>query len=160
MSPQKASRRSFLAGTTFVGLWGLATPETHALQERNEALCGTGFFTNIWQYKCTDLGDIEDEGMAKELSHEDQGTVDSLMAKLNLEIVNVKDTDAAGTLTHPLKQRTRTRCHVVSCHAQTNLAVSLIHILKYLCVDSTITKISWLLCCSCDNCNCFFGWSR
>ena len=73
------------------GIWGIATPATSALQERNEALCGTGFFTNIWQYKCTDLGDIEDEGVAKELSDQDQGTVDSLMAKLNFESVGVKD---------------------------------------------------------------------
>jgi hypothetical protein len=85
LSPPPSSRRSFLSATTLVGTWGLAKPACHALQERNEALCGTGFFTNIWQYKCTDLGDIEDEGMAKDLSDEDQGTVDSLMAKLNLE---------------------------------------------------------------------------
>lgn len=92
LSPQKLSRRSFLSGTTLVGIWGIATPATYALQERNEALCGTGFFTNIWQYKCTDLGDIEDEGKAKELSDEDQGTVDSLLAKLNFESAGLKDT--------------------------------------------------------------------
>lgn len=60
-------------------------PAANALQERNDALCGTGFYTNIWQYKCTVVGDIEDEGIPKDLSAEDQGTVDSLMSKLNIE---------------------------------------------------------------------------
>ena len=76
-----SSRRSFVALAG--GAWGLATT-THALQERNEALCYTGFFTNIWQYKCTPLGDIQDEGFAKDLTNADQGTVDSLMSKLEL----------------------------------------------------------------------------
>jgi hypothetical protein len=44
---------------------------------RNEMLCGTGFFTNIWQYKCTDLGDIEDEGKIKAMKKE--AKMDSLM---------------------------------------------------------------------------------
>jgi hypothetical protein len=63
----------------------LGTPAVNALQERNDALCGTGFFTNIWQYKCTVVGDIEDEGTPKDLSAEEKDTVDSLMSKFNLE---------------------------------------------------------------------------
>ena len=81
-------RRSFVATTlAFVANLGLS-PNTHsvanALQERNEALCSTGFFTNIWQYKCTVVGDIEDEGVAKELSSDDERTVDSLLSKLSI----------------------------------------------------------------------------
>jgi hypothetical protein len=86
-SSSSAARRSFLATTT-LGIWGTVggiVPAANALQERNDALCGTGFYTNIWQYKCTVVGDIEDEGIPKDLSAEDQGTVDSLMSKLNIE---------------------------------------------------------------------------
>jgi len=54
------------------------------VQDRNEALCGTGFYTNIWQYKCTDLGDISDEGSAKGLSASEEGAADSLLSKLDL----------------------------------------------------------------------------
>jgi hypothetical protein len=53
-----------------------------AVQERNEAFCGTGFFTNIWQYKCTDLGDISDEGVRKELSAAEATATDALLSKL------------------------------------------------------------------------------
>lgn len=62
----------------------------YAVKDRNEALCGTGFYTNIWQYKCTDLGDIEDEGLGKEMSSSEQGAADSLMSKLggDIEIVD------------------------------------------------------------------------
>lgn len=56
-----------------------------ALKPRNEALCGTGFFENIWQFKCTELGDIEDEGKATGFAQsDDQRTADSLLSKLLL----------------------------------------------------------------------------
>jgi hypothetical protein len=67
------SRRGFFVGAawfTSVGLMGGAN-EAQAVKPRNEMLCGTGFFTNIWQYKCTDLGDIEDEGKIKAMSAEE-----------------------------------------------------------------------------------------
>jgi hypothetical protein len=79
------SRRGFFAGAawfTSVGLVG--ANEALAVQPRNELLCGTGFFTNIWQYKCTDLGDIEDEGKIKTLSIEEEAHMDSLMDKLGM----------------------------------------------------------------------------
>jgi hypothetical protein len=69
--------------------------EAHAVKPRNEMLCGTGFFTNIWQYKCTDLGDIEDEGKIKAMSAEEETKMDSLMGKLSMagaESPAVKDT--------------------------------------------------------------------
>lgn len=59
-----------------------------ALEKRNEALCGTGFFTNIAQYKCTEIGDISGDGKAKELSKEEESSVGSLMGKLGLDDVS------------------------------------------------------------------------
>ncbi|CAB9519215.1 expressed unknown protein [Seminavis robusta] len=55
-----------------------------ALKPRNEQLCGTGFFTNYLEYKCTDIGDISDEGQATTLSSSQEGAADSLLNKLNL----------------------------------------------------------------------------
>jgi hypothetical protein len=55
-----------------------------ALQERNEVLCGTGFFTNIWQFRCTEIGDISDEGVATKLSNAQQESIDSLMSKFEM----------------------------------------------------------------------------
>ena len=79
--PLTFSRRDFLGHACILGL---ASP-AFALQEKNEALCGTGFFTNIWQYKCTEIGDIEDEGESKALSTNEKSSIDSLMIKFNLE---------------------------------------------------------------------------
>lgn len=63
-------------------------PVASALEKRNEALCGTGFFTNIAQYKCTDIGDISGDGKAKELSKDEETSVESLMDKLGLDDVS------------------------------------------------------------------------
>ena len=60
-------------------------PVANALEKRNEVLCGTGFFTNIAQYKCTDIGDISGDGKAKELSKDEESSVGSLMGKLGLD---------------------------------------------------------------------------
>jgi hypothetical protein len=80
-----SSRRSFVASSIGAGLGILGVPSmANAVKERNEALCGTGFFTNIWQYKCTDIGDIADEGVPKDLSSSEQGATESLMSKFNL----------------------------------------------------------------------------
>jgi hypothetical protein len=86
-STSTSSRRGFLVGAaawfTSVGLMGGAN-EAQAVKPRNEMLCGTGFFTNIWQYKCTDLGDIEDEGKIKAMSAEEEAKMDTLMGKLGM----------------------------------------------------------------------------
>lgn len=58
-----------------------------ALKERNEALCGTGFFTNIALYKCTDIGDISDEGKSPPLSTTEEGSMQSLLGKMGMEDV-------------------------------------------------------------------------
>jgi hypothetical protein len=83
LSLKANTRRSFCA---FFVCGGIVTPRSAlGIQPRNEALCGSGFFTNIWQYKCTEIGDIEDEGVAKNLSADDEIALDSLILKLNLK---------------------------------------------------------------------------
>ena len=54
-----------------------------ALKPNNEALCGTGFFTNIAQYKCTDIGDISDEGQSRKTTAEEESRLDGLMSKFD-----------------------------------------------------------------------------
>lgn len=72
--------------TTALGLAGLAAPTpAHALKKRNEALCGTGFFEHIYEYKCTAIGDIQDEGYSKALNQAESGLTDGLMGKLGLD---------------------------------------------------------------------------
>ena len=56
-----------------------------AVKAKNEALCGTGFFEHIYEYKCTAIGDIEDEGYSKSLSQDETGLTDSLMGKLGVD---------------------------------------------------------------------------
>jgi hypothetical protein len=63
----------------------IGLPNAHALKEKNEALCGTGFFTNIGQWYCTDLGDISDEAASKGLSQNEKDSVDSLLSKFSLD---------------------------------------------------------------------------
>lgn len=60
-------------------------PAAHALQQKNEALCNTGFFTNVGAWYCTDIGNIGDEGKPKPLSGDAETSVDSLMSKFDLE---------------------------------------------------------------------------
>ena len=60
-------------------------PAAHALQERNEVLCNTGFFTNVGAWYCTDIGNIGDEGKSTALSNEAEARVDSLMSKFDFD---------------------------------------------------------------------------
>lgn len=68
-----------------------------AVKERNEALCKTGFFTNIGAWYCTDIGDISDEGVAGSLSKTQDETADSLMSKLGLSDEATKENDNDST---------------------------------------------------------------
>jgi hypothetical protein len=68
-----------------VGNSALETQEALALEERNEILCGTGFFTNIAQYKCTDIGDISDEGKSKKMDEQELRSMESLLGKMGIE---------------------------------------------------------------------------
>jgi hypothetical protein len=63
---------------------GLRPQPAWALKDRNEALCGTGFFTNIAQYKCTEIGDISDEGKSQPLSNDEEGSMQSLLSKMGM----------------------------------------------------------------------------
>ena len=62
----------------------LMPPAAHALKEKNEVLCNTGFFTNVGAWYCTDIGNIGDEGQSKPMSGESEASVDSLMSKFDL----------------------------------------------------------------------------
>ena len=105
-SPPTIHRSAFLSST--VALFGLlsATPAAHALKKKNEALCGTGFFEHIYEYKCTAIGDIEDEGTSKGLSQSETGLTDSLMGKLDLgsDAVFVGDNNSSSGNTKPKNQ--------------------------------------------------------
>jgi hypothetical protein len=68
-----------------------------AIQERNEALCSTGFFTNVGAWYCTDIGNIGDEGKSKDLSVEAMSTVDSLMSKFDMKDGDFSSYDDGGT---------------------------------------------------------------
>eukprot|EP00536_Pseudo-nitzschia_multiseries_P003735 jgi/Psemu1/302139/fgenesh1_kg.59_\ len=60
-----------------------------ALKQKNEALCGTGFFEHIYEYKCTAIGDIQDEGVSKAMNQEETGVTDSLIGKLGFDTADV-----------------------------------------------------------------------
>ena len=85
IATKTSSRRSFLAPSLIIPLSFLANPsKVDALKPKNEALCGTGFFEHIYEFKCTAIGDIEDEGKTKEMSTSEMGISDNLMGKLSL----------------------------------------------------------------------------
>ena len=90
------NRRAFLglgAVLTNVGILNGGPNAASALQERNEVLCGTGFFTNIALYKCTEIGDISDEGKSRPLSTTEEGSMQSLMDKMGMDL-SVLDEEA------------------------------------------------------------------
>ena len=80
------SRRAFIFTPTITIPLSLVinAPKADALKPKNDALCGTGFFEHIYEYKCTSIGDIEDEGSAKSMNSDEMGITDSLMGKLGL----------------------------------------------------------------------------
>mmetsp|Transcript_24197 Transcript_24197/g.29784 ORF Transcript_24197/g.29784 Transcript_24197/m.29784 type:complete len:170 (+) Transcript_24197:70-579(+) len=87
----RTSRKTFLTSlvTTSLPTYFLVQPspssfKANAIQPKNEALCGTGFFEHIYEYKCTAIGDIEDEGKTKDLSSNEASISDDLMGKLGL----------------------------------------------------------------------------
>ena len=62
-------------------------------------LCGTGFFTNIAQYKCTEIGDISQDGKVKPLSASEEGSMESLLGKLGME--EAKSVDDSSEVSGP-----------------------------------------------------------
>mmetsp|Transcript_16899 Transcript_16899/g.48553 ORF Transcript_16899/g.48553 Transcript_16899/m.48553 type:complete len:155 (-) Transcript_16899:139-603(-) len=101
---EQLSRRGLIRGLSAAALAGnvLLNSQTNrpafALKPNNDALCGTGFFTNIAQYKCTDIGDISDEGQSRKTTAEEDSRMDSLMSKLGADLSggagNESDADA------------------------------------------------------------------
>ena len=81
-SPYRRSIVSAILGSVF------SPHEARALKPRNEALCDTGLFDNFLEYRCTPIGDIQDEGINKGLSDEELVATDSLLAKLNAGATN------------------------------------------------------------------------
>jgi hypothetical protein len=83
------SKRRVVCGAAFISTImlcvGKATPDVAmALQPRNEPLCSTGLFENFMEYKCTPIGDIQDEGIGKDLTSMEIETTDSLLSKLGI----------------------------------------------------------------------------
>lgn len=94
-------RKMFQSISVFVaGSMGLMNHQeaAWAAQPRNEALCKTGFFTNIAQRMCTDIGDITEDGLSKDLTKSELGVTEGLLGKLNLDLGNtdVKETENAN----------------------------------------------------------------
>jgi hypothetical protein len=83
-----ASSATLIGGHLFLSL------PAWALKPRNEQLCGTGFFTNYLEYRCTDIGDISDEGKKTTFSEDEAGQADALLSKLEL---NLNSDGAVGT---------------------------------------------------------------
>jgi hypothetical protein len=110
------SRREFVSKAipTLLLAGSLDVKPSFALKERNAALCGNGFFTNIGnrsrtiiglprllllkqsdlqsltafhetaQYLCTEIGDISDEGKSRKMSNEEIGSMESLLGKMGV----------------------------------------------------------------------------
>ena len=86
------NRRSFIISPSIALSLSFVvnTPKAEALRPKNDALCGTGFFEHIYEYKCTAIGDIEDEGSAKSLNSDEMGITDSLIGKLGVSFEDIK----------------------------------------------------------------------
>ena len=72
-------------------------PAAHAIQAKNEALCNTGFFTNVGAWYCTDIGNIGDEGKPTPMSVNSESSVNSLMSKFNIDGVIIGDETTVGS---------------------------------------------------------------
>jgi hypothetical protein len=85
---REGNRRAILVGAfelcsfaIFVGLPSVA----QAVQPRNEVLCDSGLFDNFLEYRCTPLGNIEDEAAGRNLSESEESTTNSLLSKLMMD---------------------------------------------------------------------------
>ena len=75
-----------------------------AVKPRNEALCDSGLFENFLEYRCTPLGNIEDEATGRELSESEELTSSSLMSKLMMEQSAVAATNDGTSSSGPYKE--------------------------------------------------------
>lgn len=76
-----------MVSTASVVLMLFQPAPAYAVKERNEALCGTGFFTNIAQYMCTEVGNISDEGSSRKMNDQELSSTESLLNKLSTSSV-------------------------------------------------------------------------
>jgi len=95
------SRRNFFEKIpiTLIGSIGMLTfngKGAYATQPRNDALCATGFFTNIAQRMCTEIGDITEDGLRTSLTDKQTGITDSLLGKLDLDFDTATDSNKSG----------------------------------------------------------------
>lgn len=91
-----SSRRAFVSISVTTASAILLPQESQALQKKNEALCGTGFFEHIYEYKCTTIGDISDEAKSKSMDESMEIQTDLLMERLNS--FEKKDTQKRDTI--------------------------------------------------------------
>lgn len=98
------SRRRYLLGYLIasVGMVDLSGLPAHAVKPRNEALCNTGLFENFLEYRCTPIGNIEDEGQSRAMSSQEQAATDSLLSKLSLGL----DSDGTNSNTEKYLKET------------------------------------------------------
>lgn len=94
----ESNRRTILVGAfglcsfaSFVG----SPSDAQAVQPRNEVLCDSGLFDNFLEYRCTPLGNIEDEGAGRKLSESEESTTNSLISKLMTDQNSVVAIDEA-----------------------------------------------------------------
>lgn len=83
--PVSDTRRALLLAS--LSTLAVATAHTYpaaAVKPRNEALCSTGLFDNFMEYRCTPIGNIQDEGQSKDMTSTENASTDSLMSKLGL----------------------------------------------------------------------------
>jgi hypothetical protein len=94
------NHRRALLGAAVLTTTSLIVPTegAMALKTKDEMLCGTGFFTNIAQYKCTELGDIWDEGKPKEFNAQELGSMESLMGKIGKTLDDEQSEDKGKSI--------------------------------------------------------------
>jgi len=90
------NRREFFAVVSAIGIPFINPKPADALQKKNESLCGTGFFDHFQEYRCTNVGDISDEGISKDLNGGEMGLTDSLMGKLGVSMDDFSNEGAGG----------------------------------------------------------------
>lgn len=86
-----------LSITSIIMMTMTAPVPANAIKPRNEALCNTGLFENFLEFRCTPLGNIEDEGYSKAMSKREQAMTDSLLSKLSFSSDGTTETRTERT---------------------------------------------------------------
>jgi hypothetical protein len=107
------NRRSFLSLPSLLILPAATIAMTvdpkdaNAIKPKNDALCGTGFFEHIYEFKCTAIGDIEDEGSSKKMDSNEVGISDGLMGKLGLPSEATSTSSLSEEVSNESKMKTK-----------------------------------------------------